>query len=255
MNSSVFKFKNLKNLRISMIVLSAISLIFTYIGSVTYFAKYVFYNNQSESYVWIPGFTGWLCLFFEFSPLIVLFLYILNVFKTNKTQQTIFFIIHSAVCLRWLLHILYWNNCSIYGIIDNILYLILFGSFLVPLVCSYFNLKNKFLLYIPSAIGIFFQLYFGAETIYYFTNPYRTRVYIYGNHPFFMVAGIVGTILFLIVLLLLECQTGMLTFPLFKKFKNLNPQQALTLLKEEFDLGEITEEEYQARRTEILQKL
>ena len=71
------------------------------------------------------------------------------------------------------------------------------------------------------------------------------------------IMGVISAATFNVALLLfgLKNRIPSILSPYPQKIEKMNPEQMLRLLKDKFDLGIITEEEYQAQRAEIISKL
>ena len=129
---------------------------------------------------------------------------------------------------------------------------------IVALISSLKGMSKKIPIILFTVIGVLGQLYSFVEYFQSITQYIEDGVYLY---LFTWPVGILGAISLHIALFILCFKNRIPTLlPSSSKAEQnvgdgISPEQALRLLKEEFESGTITEEEYQAQRAEIISKL
>lgn len=191
---------------------------------------------------------------------IILLVYIFAFFK--KFKATILVpIIFALLALSPLLSLI--NTIEIYSRYDFLVswyritslvtplvtYIVQFIAFSLATISALKGLSNKILIVIPIGLLLLFDL----ES---FVSFFR-----YGESNLQILSNEIASVAFNVALLLFGLKNRMPSvFSITsekekKKAGKLSPEQSLKLLKEELDLGMITEEEYQSQRSEIISKL
>ena len=132
-------------------------------------------------------------------------------------------------------------------------YIVQFIAFSLATISALKGLSNKILIVIPIGLLLLFDLKSFVSFFMYF--------FMYGESNLLKLYNEIASVTFNVALLLFGLKNRMPSvFSITsekekKKAGKLSPEQSLKLLKEELDLGMITEEEYQSQRSEIISKL
>lgn len=111
--------------------------------------------------------------------------------------------------------------------------------------------SNKAFIIILSTLGVANNLWILLKNL---TPLYSVIMGLARPREIFMVISIFASISFNIAILLLGLKNDIPSV-LPKRRARMTPEQALKFLKKQYDQGEITEEEYNTRRAEIISKL
>ncbi len=254
MNQTAFERQRVLKGRTPITVLALISLLCTVLSSITYFA---FYSNDELTFDF-PSFLSLISLALTLAPKVLLILYVVKFFKEFKATIVVP-IIFGCVAASPLLSFI---NTFVFGyelnVINLIMNLIPMVTFTLATISALKGLSNKVFIIVPTALGLAlsalslislfstFELYARwGYTLYLFTQP----------------VSIIASVTFNIALLLFGLKNripAILAVSPEKEKKNaekMTPEQSLRLLKDKLDLGMITEEEYKAQRTEIINNL
>lgn len=254
MNQTVFDKQRVLKGKTPITILAVIALVCTVLSSITYFA---FYSND-ELVFRFPSFLSLISLAISLAPKVLLILYVFMFFKEFKAT-IIVPIIFGCIAASPLFSFI---NTFVFGyafdVITLIMNLITMVTFTLATISALKGLSNKVFIIIPTALSLAlsalslvslfstFELYARwGYTLYLFTQP----------------VGIIASVTFNIALLLFGLKNripAILAVSPEKEKKNaekMTPEQSLRLLKDKLDLGMITEEEYQAQRADIINKL
>lgn len=205
-------------------ILCAISIILMLINVIT-----VFRYNGSLPKVYIYK------MIFTSLPIIILFLYITNVLKTSS--KTIKITIFAVIAGQYLFLLIYYVYFNFWYYIQIIIFLL----FLVAIWCEW--KKYSKLAWKIAPICVNFILY----SIYFIQMLTRMG----GALGYLWAAGDIAQILFCIALLIFVLLTDLPN----KNIEKLPAKRALEVLKMQLDEGIICEDEYRAKRAEIIKKL
>ncbi len=229
------------------IIVSLFTLIFTALSCFTYFMRYGWdYNIEIR----FPSFFGLIFFLLKIVPPVLLVVY-LTKFHKNLKATGIVPAIFGLVALYNLFAILerFLYGFYVSGIFDLLYFIfkiVLTVSFIVVLSNALKGMLNKKLITVAMLIGIVSEI---PHILIFFSNLgwyISDRAYLY---LFTVPMSILGYIGLYTSLLLFGVTTTLKT-----DGKN-SPEQSLKILKEKFELGMITEEEYQTQRAEIIRNL
>lgn len=253
------------------ILLSILSLGFTILGQIWRFIAPVSlwdgYNFRS------PVVAELIFVVLDIAPCVLLAIYVLKSYKEFKTTKLIPIILGiEAVCKLYifligvnahpvdLIFVLY-GVYSINLFTSSVLYIsniLIFITFSLATIEALKKSSKKVFLIVATIAGLiteFGYLIHYSKDIFWFAR---------GSSPYYILPSILGAtsvlgaITFYVALLLLVAGNRVPSIiPIFseKKMKKMSPEQKLKYLKNKFERGLITEEEYQAQRTEIISKL
>lgn len=254
MNQTAFDRQRVLKGKTPITVLALIALLCTVLSSITYFA---FYSNDELTFEF-PSFLSLISLALTLAPKVLLILYVVKFFKEFKATIVVP-IIFGCVAASPLLSFI---NTFVFGyglnVINLIMNLITMVTFTLATISALKGLSNKVFIIVPTALSLAlsalslislfsaFELYSRwGYTLYLFTQP----------------VSIIASVTFNIALLLFGLKNripAILAVSPEKEKKNaekMTPEQSLRLLNDKLELGMITEEEYKAQRTEIINNL
>ena len=250
MNQTAFDRQRVLKGKTPITILAVIALVCTVLSSITYFA---FYSNDDELVFHFPSFLSLISLALSLAPKVLLILYVFMFFKEFKAT-IIVPIIFGCIAASSLFSFI--NTFAVFG--TRIINLITMVTFTLATISALKGLSNKVFIIIPTALSLAlsalslvslfstFELYARwGYTLYLFTQP----------------VGIIASVTFNIALLLFGLKNripAILAVSPEKEKKNaekMTPEQSLRLLNDKLELGMITEEEYKAQRTEIINNL
>ena len=247
------------NCKIPIKVLSIISLVFTALGSIDWLLirlssciEYVT-NHGVDIGVVFGVILFFLIYISSISPIILFNIYIFKLFKKPKARFVllIVFVLYVAAIIVELFLIRGLKfpfpifGYSLTQFIYNIIIVV------VPFVLITISVLKGFNQKVLLVVGISILLFMVAVGFIKILGYYPIKIILYW-------CGVnLGTISFYIALLLfgLKNQIPAVISSKSKNINKFNPAQALKTLKNDFELGIITEEEYQAQRAEIISKL
>jgi hypothetical protein len=254
MNQTAFDRQRVLKGKTPITILAVIALVCTVLSSITYFA---FYSND-ELVFRFPSFLGLISFAMYFAPTVLLILYVVKFFRAFKATiivPIIFSCIVASPLLSFISALIGGYELDGITLITNIITII---TFTLATIGALKGLSNKVFIVIPTALGLALSLlslisvssnltFFARNgfTLYLFTEP----------------MSIIASITFYVALLLLGLKNripAILAVSLEKEKKNaekMTPEQSLRLLNDKLELGMITEEEYKAQRTEIINNL
>lgn len=241
-------------------VLSTISLICTTLSCISYFYYYDFDYINGE---WVdmgtvfcfPSVFSLISLLLRISPIILLILYVFK-FHSNLKATVLIPIIFGILGLNTIFYYLIDQGYRRYLVIEILIYfvfdLIIFFCLILSII-STLNGINKKAPIIISMSGCL--LYAILSSIDIFANiEHFTYLDIFTSTFTF-----IGKISLYTALLLFSFKNKIPSILSLQKekarFKKMEPEQSLKLLKDKLELGTISEEEYQLQRAEIISKL
>lgn len=239
-------------------LLSVIALVCMILSSVSYFFYYD-YNEINGEWVYkltfrFPDFMNLISLLLSRAPFV---LFVLYIFKYhNKLKATVLVpIIFGILAFEILLSLLTTLNdmtTAIYAIET----LISLFAYILALISALKGFNKKIYVIIAMSVCLFMNA-LGIVGVFLTMNHYiANSMYLY---IFTSLTRIIGDISFYVALLLFALKNkipAIISVSAKKEsLESMNPKQALRVLKDKLDLGMITEEEYQAQRTEIISKL
>lgn len=243
-------------------LLSLIALLFTFISYTYWFTWFIPYrvNFSFDLYRLIVD------LLSDLAPIVLLCLYFFikhnntNAYRLVILAMVSFFLIdfqwYLKKIIRWPSEILWFFEApSLYGIcqVFNTLSII---ALLITTILAFFG-KTKtriftILLFINFASQVLWLIRFLVESFTFYVENQRYL------ELFTIPCGYIGAALFFIVLWLVAKNNELPKYfnkKISKKPTTITPEMQLTALKEKFELGIMTEEEYKTQRMEILAKL
>ncbi len=247
---------NLKfKLKTPIIILSMVALIFRIISDITYCVGYDY--DKYEMNIVFPPFVTFISIMIGLAPIVLFLVY---AFKFHKDFKAI-------VCVPIVFVLLAF--APIYGIIRRLImeYGFHFADLTIPLTIASFVLAT-----ISALKGFSEKTYtIIAFSIIFLLNLYSIisifpiiDFYLRGEFYIYLIAsacGILGTISFNISLFLFAMNNRIpaILTPSPEQEKKISekmsPEQLLRSLKDKLDFGMISEEEYQAQRADIINKL
>ena len=249
--------------RIPISILALLAFALTFLSRIQYFV--VYYTDRYGSYrlsFEFPTFISLLTMFLTLVPFVLMLLYVITFyikFDVTVFAPVIFVSIafNPAFCLM-VDYIRGYNYKTIY----LLLYLGIIISFLgLAVYCALKGLDKKIFLIIASAIAILYEF---LSLITYFKNfiwYIENGFYLY---LFTDLLAIIGATALYVSLLLFGLTNNVLSVSDFissltqknnQTTEHLTPEQALIKLNENLALGTISEEEYRAKREEIINNL
>lgn len=248
-------------------ILSIIALVCTVLSCISYF---FYYTSEGIDGEWVmtfrfPDFVSLISLLLAIAPAALFVLYIFKFY--NKLKATILVpIIFGLFALEFLesslkfLIIAYEDFHAItviffryYGIS-----LLVFVACILALINALKGFNKKGFIIIAMSVCL---LYEAESLIRFFSSMYNYIEFSRYLYLFIWPMSIVGQSSLYIALLLFGLKNkipsviSLLPEREKARAEKMNPEQALKLLKDKLDLDMITEEEYQAQRTEIISKL
>ena len=199
-------------------------------------------------------------------PCILLATYVLFLYTKPKSSiviSTVFFLIAFIPIYEYIIEVIDYL-VSGYGmpriitpnfIIFDLPYIV---AFVLTGLSVLKGLRSKVLPLTAIIVGFISEIYYFPNTIISFRHNFELGYYLYATY---VISRCLTTFLLLVALLLFVLRNRVV--PIFthqhkkqlNKISKMTPEHALKALKENFELGIISEEEYQTRRTEILEKL
>ncbi len=233
--------------------LTFISLICEILGSITYFISYSYSSDgQYKISVVFPSVISLFYLALGLAPVILLFLYIIK-YGNNQKYAGVIPAIYGLIALPPLLALIT-QIIGGYGlnVLSVIMYIALVVSFGLATLFALKGLGNKVYSIIASVVGfivveinmitLFSNLGFYVEVkmfLYIITNPINA----------------ISSITLFAALLVFALNNRIPAILSTKPVDAMSSEQALRSLKESFESGIITEEEYQSKRAEIINQL
>ena len=272
MNSKV-KFK----LKTPFIFLSIIALVFRMISSLGSFVNYDYIKYHYEMNVVFPSFGSLIYLIIYLAPIVLFLIYALKLYKKIKVTICMpivfglialapiynFFIDFMAICNNIASMQHGFNTDVLFGVLLVIIVVFIRMLFIaVPLVVATISALKGFskksftiIAFVIVLLNRAFSILSIVSTVEYYLE---SEFYI---HLITVPCGFLGAVLFYIALFLfamsLRKPTILMSSPKQNKkcIKKMSPEQDLIMLKDRFDFGIISEEEYQSQRAEIINKL
>ena len=252
----------LKNKK-AIVILTRIALIFTILYTASLFIQYEYWEyfdytiNQYKIFhrtvhVGFPGIILFLFIPIALAPCVLMTVYISRLheqFRGTVLIPIIFGVISIAPLYQLLLNI---NDNSI---ICVILAIAAFLSFGLVALDSLNRLSKKMLLIIAFCIGILTQVFFMIEKLEWCLE---SKLYLYLLRVIPLAVGSLTIYTALFLFAFKNSIPSIKSIQLEKKkrtVEKMSPEQALVSLKNQLDLGVITEEEYSIQRSDIISKL
>ena len=248
--------KRKKPLKIILLVLTIVSIVAFFVSKMAYFE---FWGVTMTTVFWS---------FIQVSPLLMLLIYVIVSNKTEKGKKLIsfvFMVIVSSTLLPYLYDALYWGNFyftdGIYFYLDVF---VIVPSFVVAMIYGFKGKLNKVFIIIGCSIAFLSDSYALLENFndmmhnarYFFSPSYNLSM----SNIYFCLSFM----LFYVVVFILgitakntaqEPQVAQEFVAEPQVVRALTPEQMLVALREQFELGIISEEEYLSRRDEIIKEL
>ena len=276
-----FSKDQVSKLKNPILLLSLVSLICSVLGSLSTF---VYYTVDYEYYTLrlafrFPEFLSLILFLIRLAPPVLLFLYFFKFQNHPKAQMFLVILLGSVAVSAILPMILYATflefSYDLSTILFNISLAAVFGLAIYSELKDY---KKRLFFIIAAATGIAVDFFSLLRSLQVFTHYIEWEYYFY---IFTMIMSYAGTATLFVALLLyalkLEKPASVAAAPVQPNYApaynptpaynpavktqqpatpaNEDPEQALKLLKEIFELGLITAEEYQEQRAEIINKL
>ena len=222
-------------------VLALIALICTVLSTIIE----LFNSSSSTSFL--------LYLVIDYLPSEVLLLLYIFIFFKNFKATIVVPIIFARVPATILLYAIVSSIGSyvfshFFGLSFFVFCTIIMFVFILPIISALKGLTKKAFIVIPTLLLLLFYTLSLAFLLLSFNS----------NHSFSELFSTIASIAFNTALLIfgLKNRIPSILAPSTKKGKKqMSPEETLRLLKDEFDLGMITEEEYRAQRFDIISKL
>ena len=266
--------RNPLRLRIPIIIFSLHALYFSLIQFAYLFLRD--YNNNNSNYgKWKVVFDFptslldllWMLIYIiPCIPCILLAAYVLFLYKNPKSSvilSTVFFLIAFEPVYEYIVNAIYsllfgYRMPGIFSRDFILFYFPLMLSFTFTGISTLKGLRRKFIPMTAITIGFIYVINWFVYQTSFIEYCIKKEQYLYITSELSIP---LGTFLLLVALLLFVLRNRVV--PIFthqhkkqlKKISKMTPEHALKALKENFELGIISEEEYQNRRTEILEKL
>lgn len=239
------------------VILSIVALVFKALSSISYFATYEGnWNDGYELSFQFPNIIQLFSLVLGVLPYILLVIYVQKFhkeFKATVVVPVIFASIAIVPLLSLISNII--NGYGFSGIIINIIIPI---TFALATISALKGLSNKIFIVIPTVVGLVLNLLSLIRTFNIFSYYIREGMFLY---IFTVLASIIASSALYVALLIFGLKNRIPTILSVspeeekKNAEKMTPEQALKILKDKFELGMITEEEYQTQRAEIISKL
>ncbi len=257
MDSIINKFKNIKPKTIK--ALSVIALIFAIFNGLSYFIVYTYgshWQDGPELHFYLPSLSQIFSMLIMIAPYILLVIYLFKFHEQNKATAIVP-VVFGLVAFGELFNII---NIIIGYYYSNVLDAILSSALLITFALATYSalngLSNKLFVLIPTSIGLLVTL---VDVIYSIQN---TIYFIEEGMEFFIFtyfAYVASSVLLYITLLLFGMKYNVPSL----MGKNRAPkdikldyiEEELKILNEKLELGIISQEEYQARKMNILDRL
>lgn len=231
------------------IILSLVSLVFAILYIIVYFISKYKYFAYSELLFDAISFVVMLV------PIVLLILYVFKFFKDGKAT-IIVPIIFGCLALTYLLSIIrILSNNSYFDWFTLILNLIYIATFVLAILSALKGLNNKVFIIIPTAFSLLTN---AVDLIGIIINViYKTSF----DLIFIYLASLIVNSTLNVALLIFGLKNRIPNIlnvspeEEMKIIEKMKPKQALELLKDNLDMGIITEEEYQEQRSNIISNL
>ena len=252
------------------VILSIVALVFKALSSISYFATYE--GNWKDGYelsFQFPNIIQLFSLVLGVLPYILLVIYVQKFHKEFKATVVVP-VIFTSIAIVPLLSLIS-NIINVYGfsgIISNIINVYGFSGIIINLITpitfalatisALKGLSNKIFIVIPTVVGLVLNLLSLIGTFNIFSYYIRDGMFLY---IFTVPASIIASSALYVALLIFGLKNRIPTILSVspeeekKNAEKMTPEQALKILKDKFELGMITEEEYQTQRAEIISKL
>jgi uncharacterized membrane protein len=195
----------------------------------------------------------WLCLALFLAPVILFVLYIFKYYSKPKATVIVPTIFGLLILNAFFNGFAFAYGYYYFGLDTILLLVILFGCVLA--IFGFLKgLNKKVFVIIPLAASLFYEvlllLAMLGQIEYYIEKAMYANI-------FAQILNHIGMITFYVALLLFGIKNNIpaIIKTYAKKKENDDPAEKLKVLKESFELGVITEEEYNAKRKEIISKL
>lgn len=248
--------------KIPIMILSVVSLIYALVGNIVYFTDYHYTSKGWRLLLRLPNLSDFWGFLLSIVPQILFVVYIFSLFKKFKGTiiVPIIFAVLSLSELIGTINSIVWvlkgYVIAFSGFLNIISGIFCFVTFSLTTVSALKGLTKKLFLVLAtvgslvsafiSLIGFFsiFSYYLHSEQyLYLFTQP----------------ASIVSAITFNLALLLFGVGNiipmVIKNAPSETSISKMPPEQSLKLLRAQLELGQISEEEYTAQRTDIINNL
>lgn len=257
MNPTMLEKRHILKREKPILFLSIFALVFTVLGFLTYFVRYVWKPDGLYLEARFPEAFNLINLLFHIAPSALFVFYLLK-FR-SKLKATIFVpIVFACLGLITLFEDVFGYEFGgarfpyeLYRILD-----LLILACVIPAVISALKGFNKktFVIFLLS-VCLLYEILALREMVFFiriFYIPENLYLYVFTS-----LFSVIGPILLYTALLLfcLKSKIPSIISSSKKEKAELTPEQALKLLKDKLDLDMITEEEYQAQRAEIISKL
>lgn len=238
-------------------ILAIVALICEVFSSITYFAYYE-WNSGSASF-WrltfeFPGISNFISLLIRIAPYIIFVIYILSFYQKSKASVLVP-VIFGLIALTYLFDIVrYYIILRATGL-SFITYFLMVTVYTLATIAALKGFSKKIFLIIATATGLLVEIIslisFFLDDLGYYLG-FKFFLYLF-TRPI----GILGAITFFVALFLfgLKNRIPAILSPSSASAKKTTPEQELKSLKEKFDLGIITEEEYRTQRSDIISRL
>lgn len=261
MEASFFESKRKLQTNTPITILTIISLVLTVICSLDGFTSYYTSGNDdvwklefSLGYSIIDIIFSLLSYVISVAPVILFAIYIFKFYRQFQADVAIPISL-GLIAFKPIYYLI--NNLILgYGfssMLDILVDFIVVVSFTLATISSLKGFSKKIYIIIAVVCGVLSELVSLISFIGYIARYIEDGLYLY---LFTWPLAIIGSIALYMALLFFSLNNKMPVA--IKKEKNtekMNPEQALRVLKDKLDFGTITEEEYQAKRAEIISKL
>jgi uncharacterized membrane protein len=239
------------------VVLSIVALVFKALSSISYFATYEGgWKDGYELSFQFPNIIQLFYLVLGVLPYILLVIYVQKFHKEFKATVVVP-VIFASIAIVPLLSLII-NIINGHGFSGIIVYLITPITFALATISALKGLSNKIFIVIPTVVGLVLNLLSLNGTFSNFSYYINYGMFLY---IFTVPASIIASSALYVALLIFGLKNRIPTILSVspeeekKNAEKTTPEQALKILKDKFELGMITEEEYQAQRAEIISKL
>jgi uncharacterized membrane protein len=239
------------------VILSIVALVFKVLSSISYFATYEgYWKHECELSFQFPNIIQLFSLVLGVLPYILLVIYVQKFHKEFKATVVIP-VIFASIAIVPLLSLIS-NIINGYGFSGIIINLITPITFSLGTISALKGLSNKTFIVIPTVAGLVLNLLSLIGTFFNFSYYISYSMFLY---IFTVPASIIASSALYVALLIFGLKNRIPTILSVspeeekKNAEKTTPEQALKILKDKFELGMITEEEYQAQRAEIISKL
>ncbi len=239
---------------LSVFRLAIVSLICEILGSIAYFITYSYSSENGGIYKIAACFPSFLNLFdlaLGLAPIVLLVVYLVKYSKENK-NPIIISVIFGLIALFPLLNVIF--DVVMYGsnALSIIFSLAVSVSFIFATVSVLQGVKNIVPIIVAVSIGIVIN---ALQMAILFTNLdtyIRANMYLY---LFTNPLNAIGSITLLLALFLYIKINGVPAVIKSEQEKNMDTARVLRELLNDYEMGKITEEEYQGKRSEVINNL